>query len=132
MVDQSRQWERNVVGLYQSTQAKATATRQRAEDAIQLLLKENRTINFKVVAETAHVSTAWLYGQEDIKQRILALRAQQVPKPHIVIPTRERSSDASKDALITLLRKRVKEQEEQIQQLKKQVEVAYGRLYQSR
>jgi hypothetical protein len=130
MPDQTRRWERNIAGLQQTAQAKAVATRQRAEEAIQLLLKEKRPINFKTVAETAHVSTAWLYGQEDIKQRILDLRSQQEPKPKIVIPPHERASDASKDALIAVLRKRVKEQEEQIRDLKKQVEVAYGQLYQ--
>ncbi|MGO8949750.1 MAG: DUF6262 family protein, partial [Ktedonobacterales bacterium] len=107
----------------------ALATQQRAEAAIQLLLKEKRPINFKVVAETAHVSTAWLYGQQDIKQRILTLRVQQQPKPEIVVPPHERASDASKDALIAILRKRVKEQEEQIRELKQRVEVAYGQLY---
>ncbi|HEY7417702.1 MAG TPA: hypothetical protein VH593_21145, partial [Ktedonobacteraceae bacterium] len=63
MPDQTRRWERNIAGLQQTAQAKAVATRQRAEEAIQLLLKEKRPINFKTVAETAHVSTAWLYGQ---------------------------------------------------------------------
>jgi len=130
MTDQIRRWDRNIAGLQKTAQAKAAATRQRAEKAIQLLLKEKRPINFKAVAETAHVSTAWLYGQEDIKQQILLLRTQQEPKPKIVIPLQERASDASKDALIALLRKRVKEQEEQIRELKKQVEVAYGQLYQ--
>lgn len=130
MTDQTRQWDRNIAGLQKTAQEKAAATRQRAEEAIQLLLKEKRPITFKAVAETAHVSTAWLYGQEDIKQRILGLRTQQTPKPKIVIPPQERASDASKDALIALLRKRVKEQDEQIRDLKQQVEVAYGQLYQ--
>lgn len=130
MTNPTRRWERNIAGLQKTAQAKATATRRRAEEAIQLLLKEKRPINFKAVAETAHVSTAWLYGQEDIKQQILSLRSQQEPKPRIVIPPRERASDASKDALIALLRKRVKDQEDQIRELKKQIEVAYGQLYQ--
>ena len=130
MPDQARQWDRNIAGLQKIAQAKAAATRQRAEEAIQLLLKEGRPITFKAVAATAHVSTAWLYGQEAIKQRILGLRSEQEPKPKIVIPPQERASDASKDALIALLRKRVKEQEEQIRDLKQQVEVAYGQLYQ--
>jgi hypothetical protein len=130
MPDQTRRWERNIAGLQKTAQSKAEATRKRAEEAIQLLLKEKRPITFKAVAQTAHVSTAWLYGQEDIKQRIAGLRTQQAPKPKLVIPQAEHASDASKDALIALLRKRVKEQEEQIRDLKKQVEVAYGQLYQ--
>lgn len=130
MSEQRRRWQRNTEGLRQTAQQKAQATRQRAEEAIQLLLKEHRAITFKTVAETAQVSTAWLYAQDDLKQRISELRAQQAPRPKAWIPPRERASDASKDAMIVALRKRVKEQEEQIRDLKKQVEVAYGRLYQ--
>lgn len=130
MSEQPKRWPRNIEGLRQTALQKAQATRHRAEEAIQLLLKEQRAINFKTVAETAHISTAWLYAQDDLKRRISELRAQQVPKPKIQIPPRERASDASKDAMIAALRKRVKEQEEQIRELKKQVEVAYGLLAQ--
>lgn len=129
MSEQRKQWQRNTEGLRQTAQQKAQAVRHRAEEAIRLLLKEHRSITFKSVAETAHVSTAWLYAQEDLKRRIGELRAQQAPTPKIWIPPRERASDASKDALIAALRQRVKEQEEQIRELKKQVEVAYGELY---
>lgn len=129
MSEHPKRWPRNIEGLRQTAQQKAHATRQRAEEAIQLLLKEHRSINFKTVAETAHVSTAWLYAQPDLKQRIGELRAQQAPTPKVWIAPRERASDASKDAVIVALRKRVKEQEELIRELKKQVEVAYGRLY---
>jgi hypothetical protein len=82
------------------------------------------------VAETAQISTAWLYAQEDIKQRIVHLRSQQVPKPQVKIPSREQASKASKDALIAALQKRVREQAEKIKELEKQLEVAYGSLYQ--
>ena len=50
----------------------------------------------------------------------------------MVIPPQERASDASKDALIALLRKQVKEQEEQIRELKQRVAVACGQLYQQK
>lgn len=130
MSEQRRQWQRNTEGLRQMAQQKAQAARQRAEEAIRLLLNEQRSITFKSVAETAHVSTAWLYAQEDLKRRIGELRAQQAHTPKVWVPPRERASDASKDAIIVALRQRVKEQEEQIRELKKQVEVAYGQLYQ--
>jgi hypothetical protein len=130
MREQPKRWPRNVEGLRQTAQQKAKATRHRAEEAIQLLLKEHRPINFKAVAVTAHVSTAWLYAQEDLKRRIDELRTQQAPTPKVWIPPRERASDASKDAIIVALRQRVKEQEERIRELRKQVEVAYGQLYQ--
>jgi hypothetical protein len=34
--------------------------------------------------ETAQVSTAWLYQQQDLKERILRRRAQQRPRPYLV------------------------------------------------
>ena len=119
----------NTAGLRTSAQLRAQATRQRAEEALSHLLQEQRPVNFKTVAETAHVSTAWLYGQEEIKQRIFHLRQRQVPRPTVAIPSRERASDASKDAMIATLRTRVKRLEVENRELKHQVEVAYGLLH---
>src|SRR5437762_1509121 len=98
MTRKANQWERNIDGLLASAQQKAEQTKQRAEEAIALLLKEHRTVNFKTVAQTAHISTAWLYANEDIKMRIIHLRAQQFPKAQVKIPVREQASNASKDA----------------------------------
>lgn len=120
--------KRNIEGLRQSAQQKSNDTRRRAEEAIALLLRERRTINFNMVAETADCSTAWLYANEDIKQRIIHLRAQQVPKAQIKIPPVEQASNPSKDAMIAALQKRVREQAEEIKELKRQLEVAYGQL----
>ena len=128
MTSQVRKWKRNTEGLYKTAQEKARATQHRVEEAIRILVKENRTINFKTVAETAHVSTAWLYGNEDIKMRIIHLRSQQVPKVQARIPTQERASNASKDAIIAALQKRVKEQATELRELKKQLEVTSGEL----
>ncbi len=129
MTHTANQWERNIDGLLASAKSKAAQTQQRAEDAIALLLKEKRLVNFKAVAQTAHISTAWLYANEDIKLRIIHLRAQQTPKAQVKIPVREQASNASKDAMIAALQKRVREQAEEIKELKKQLEVAYGHLY---
>lgn len=124
------QWKRNTNGLRANAQAKAEQTQQRADAAITLLLREHRSVNFRTVAETAHISTAWLYANEDIKQRIIHLRAQQSSKAQVKLPPKELASDASKDTVIAALRKRVKDQEEQIRELRRQVEVAYGLLSQ--
>jgi Family of unknown function (DUF6262) len=122
--------ERNVTGLKASARQRSQATRQRAEEAINLLAREGRPINFKTVGEAAQVSTAWLYQQEDLKERILHLRTQQHPRPKVPIPQRERASEASKDAMIAALRERVKRLEEENRELRRQIEVAYGLLHQ--
>jgi hypothetical protein len=129
MTRQAKPWARNVDGLRTAAQRKAEVTQQKAEAALALLLKEQRPITFHAVAETAGVSTAWLYGNEAIKQRIMHLRTQQVPVAQVKIPSREQASSASKDAIIIALQKRVREQAKEIKELRKQLEVAYQHLY---
>lgn len=128
MTHQTKQWTRNVGGLRLSAQKKAELTQRKAEAALALLLKEGRPITFNAVAETAGISTAWLYGNEAMKQRIMHLRAQQAPQAKVQIPLREQASSTSKDTMIAALQKRVREQATEIEQLKQQVEVAYGLL----
>jgi hypothetical protein len=130
MTESTKQWQRNIDGLRANAQKKAEATRQRAEAAIALLMKEQRPINFKTVAETAKISTAWLYGCEDLKMRILHLRSRQEPKTQVKIPPKEQASSASKDAVIAALRLRIQKLEKENSDLKRQVEVANGLLYQ--
>ncbi len=125
----SRQ-ECNIDGLRRSAQQKAEHTKRRAGEAIAELVKAQRPINFKTVAETAQVSTAWLYSHQDIKLQIIHLRAQQMPRAQVKIPPREQASNASKEAIIVALQRRVHEQAEEIKELKIQLEIAYGSLYQ--
>jgi hypothetical protein len=117
MTGNPKQRARNVAGLRTTAQKKAEVTQQRAEVAIALLIEEQCPDNFKAVAETAGISTAWLYGNEVIKQRIMHLRVQQTPAAQVKIPPREQSSSASKDAVIAALQKRVREQAEEIKEL---------------
>ena len=121
--------KRNVEGLRTHAKRKSAATRQRAEEALTQLIKERRPITFTSVAQTARISTAWLYGDQDLKQRIIHLRTQQTPDVQVQIPQREQASSASKEAIIVALQKRVREQSEEIKKLKKQLEVAYGAVY---
>lgn len=129
MTRQANTWERNIEGLRSSARIKSEQTKQRAEEAITLLLKERRPINFKTVAQTAQISTAWLYANDEIKMRIIHLRSQEVPQAQVKIPLRDQASTASRDAMIAALQKRVREQATEIQELKKQLEAAYGPLY---
>ncbi|HEY6410943.1 MAG TPA: DUF6262 family protein [Ktedonobacteraceae bacterium] len=128
MPHQTPPWERNIDGLRRAARTKAETTKRRAEEALTVLLKERRSITFKAVAETAQISTAWLYANEDIKQRIIHLRSQQTPKALVALPVGEQASNASKDTMIAALQKRVKEQAAEIRELKRQLEVVYGQL----
>jgi hypothetical protein len=130
MTRSTKQWQRNTDGLRTHAQKKAETTQARAEAAITLLIKEQRPINFTTVAQTAGISTAWLYEHEAIKERIIHLRAQQMPKTQGKLPPREQASSASKDAMIGALRQRIQKLEKENSDLKRQVEVANGLLYQ--
>jgi predicted RNase H-like nuclease (RuvC/YqgF family) len=130
MTRSSKRWQRNIEGLRANAQRKAVATAQRAEAAIAQLIKEQRPINFKTVAETAGISTAWLYGNMAIKERIVHLRTQQTPRAQVKIPKSVQASNASKDAMIAALRQRIQKLEKENSDLKRQVEVAYGLLHQ--
>jgi len=128
----TRSWERNIDGLRAHAQQKTVETARRAEAAIAHLLQEHRPINFKTVAEAAGISTAWLYGNEMLKQRIMRLRGQQTPVVQVKVPPREQASSASKDAMIAALRQRIQKLEKENRDLKQQVEVANGLLYQQK
>ncbi|SRR5258706_11752482 len=125
---QARSWERNVEGLRKTAREKAEATRRRVDEAIRLLIAEQRPIKFKTVAETAHVSTAWLYANLDVKMRINHLREQQAPRAAVRIPAERQASSASKDTIIAALQKRVREQADTIQKLEKQARITGGEL----
>lgn len=128
MTRSTKQWARDTRGLRASAQRKAAITEQRAEAALALLIQEQRPITFKAVAQTAGISTAWLYEHEAIKARIIHLRAQRAPQAKVQIPPQGQASSTSKDTMIAALQKRVREQAAEIEQLKQQVEVAYGLL----
>jgi Family of unknown function (DUF6262) len=125
-----KQWHRNTTGLRSHAQKRAEATRERAEAAISQLLREQRPITFKAVAQMAGISTAWLYEHEAIKERIIHLRAELSPKAQVKLPPREQASSASKEAMVAALRQRIQKLEKENSDLKRQVEVANGLLYQ--
>src|SRR5438034_7046494 len=107
MRQSAKQWQRNTNGLRSHAQRKAAVTAQRAEAALALLIQEQRPITFTAVAETAGISTAWLYEHEAVKERIMHLRAERSPKAQVKIPLREQASSASKDTMIAALRQRI-------------------------
>ena len=121
---------RNVDGLRQHAQKKRLEAIQRTDEAIRLLLQEQRPINFKTVAETAGVTTAWLYREESIKQRIFHFRQQsgsQKQTPQV----KSLASESSKDQMIAALKTRVRELNEEVRDLKQRLEIVYGELISS-
>src|SRR5712691_7895149 len=125
---------RNVAGMVQHAEARRSGARQRADNAIRALVEGGDEVNFRRVSEMGRVSSAFLYRELDLAERIRQLRAQGEPRP--AHHSTERASDASKDAIIKTLRLRIAELDQtrreladKNQQLQKQVEVLYGELY---
>ncbi len=120
--------DRNTQGLKANALKKKNDAIKRTELAIQKMLKENITINFKTVAEKAKVSTAWLYREPEIADRIKKIRALNNSKNDNKLVL-EKTSDTSKDALIATLKARIKELELSNLEQKKTIEMLYGKLH---
>lgn len=122
---------RNVKGLRASAQKRHEEAVAHAEDAILQLYRQGKPISFPSVAQAAGVSVSWLYQNQEIKQRIQLLRQQQQEELRTQ-PTQAPSKEleASKDAVITALKQKIKELNTENRELRKQLEVAYGQLHQ--
>lgn len=118
--------DRNIEGLRRSARERHQQAVLRTEEALTYLMREERRINFKTVAETARVSTAWLYGQTELRGRIEQLRHRQTQQ--IAAPQKERASESSKEGIISALKLRVKSLEQKNKELEQQLEIAYGQL----
>ena len=88
------------------------------------MVKEGKKINFHTVAEAAGVSIAYLYKYDSIKQRIDQLRKQQSPIKGLA--QKPSTSDDSKQAIITALKKRISDLQAENKGLRDHIEVVQG------
>jgi hypothetical protein len=125
-----KSWRRNTAGIAAHAQARREHKRKGVEDAISILLREQKLINFHTVAKAACVSKAYLYSQADLRERIEALRQQDMEQM-----VRERATpssgktDASRDLVILAKDRRIKELEAENRQLKLQLKGALTKAY---
>src|SRR5713226_9571871 len=123
-------WSRDTRGLAAHAKQRSEEKRKRVDEAMDRLLREQQTINFNSAAQAAGVSKAYLYSQPELRERIEALRQQQLE--HVV---RERiarpvgKTDASKDLVILAKERRIKELEEENRRLKKELQTALAQAY---
>jgi predicted transcriptional regulator len=123
----------NTRGLLAHAQRKAQETQQRVHHAIDQLLREEQTINFNTVAQTAQVTKSYLYAHQDVRERIEVLRTQQ-GKERLERQWAERQqhqtrTDKTKDVLLAAKDRRIKVLEEENRRLKEDLKTAYGKLY---
>jgi hypothetical protein len=117
--------KRNTEGLATAAKDRRHGTIKRVNEAIRVLSTEKKTINFNSVAKAANVGKTWLYKETDIKERILKHRDKN-PEPKITNKLAQ-ASTASKESLLKMLQERVKQVEAENRELKKQIEVLYGK-----
>jgi hypothetical protein len=116
---------KNTTGLKQSARLRSEQAMERALAALHRMDAFEREINFRTVATEAKVSTAWLYGQEELPARIMRSRkttSRRVP-PESASQDRER---LSRQNIVATLRLRIKTLEEKNHELTELLERAYG------
>lgn len=114
--------------LKQVHEARRANTLNKVDEAIKRLIKAKESINFNSVASEAGVSKATLYNNPEIRQRIESIRQQQaqVPTPKQI---KREMDENNKDAIIASLKRKIKKLEEENKELREQLKVAYGDIY---
>ncbi|KAB8314444.1 hypothetical protein SD81_037800 [Tolypothrix campylonemoides VB511288] len=118
---------RKIEALRSSAAQKAKKSAERVEKALERMIKQGQIISFKSVAQSANVSTAYLYKQEDLRNRIETLRDQQKQKPKSKQPPI--ASDNSKSVMISTVREENKKLRAEIDGLRRINEGLAGRVY---
>ncbi|SRR6266487_1368537 len=123
----------NISGLLVHAQRKSEAAQQRVHQAIDQLLREQQTVNFNTVAKAANVTKSYLYAHQDVRARIEALRTQQgqeqLERQWAQRQQHQARTDKTKDVLLAAKDRRIKALEAENRQLKEDLKVARGKLY---
>jgi parvulin-like peptidyl-prolyl isomerase len=124
-------WERNTSGMVAHAHRRKEEKRLRVDEVITRLVRERQTINFNAVAIAAGVSKAYLYSQPDLRQRIEALRQQEMEQAirGRVDRLAPGKTDGSRDLVILAKDRRIKELEAENRKLQQQLKIALGKAY---
>lgn len=124
-------WERNTSGMVAHAHRRKEEKRLRVDEVITRLVRERQTINFNAVAIAAGVSKAYLYSQPDLRQRIEALRQQEMEQAirGRVDRLATGKTDGSRDLVILAKDRRIKELEAENRKLQQQLKIALGKAY---
>lgn len=117
-------------GLKKYAEEKTKITLEKVDKAIRELSLNGEKINFNSVATASGVSKTFLYNNEEIKKRIEDLRQQQVSREMNQRAKYDKTAK-SKDIIIIAKDKKIKELEEENKNLKEQLEILRGKLYET-
>jgi Family of unknown function (DUF6262) len=123
--------KRNTEAIVRLAAEKSHHTRSRVLVALQELQQAGKAVTFAAVCQAAHVSKTFLYDprQADLAAEIRRLRdlpPSRGKEPSTV--TRPGKSDAAKDAQLARLQERLRVLEREVQRLREENAVLYGRL----
>lgn len=105
--------------------------REMAAVAIQQLQQDGKAVNFSSVNKQSGVSKSFLYEDEETRKTIEEIRTMEVDKEMNRRARYEKTSQ-SKDVLINVKDKRIAKLESEIKQLKAEIQVLRGLLYESK
>lgn len=118
--------EERIARLYAASEQKRQDTLTATQKAICRLQKEGKVITFKSVAREAGVSTSYLYKYSELKEKISKLRKEQKHIGRLKIPI---MSDDSKNRIVEHLKRRIKDLEQEVIQLRRANESLAGRAF---
>ena len=123
---------RNTSGLLASSKAKSTAKHERGTQVIDELWNGGKTVNFNAVSQAAGCTKSYLYAHSDLRERVDTSRQRQAQARLTLVsgPVREQArTDKSKDVIIAVQAKRLKEMEAELKRLKADNKKLYGEAY---
>ena len=114
----------NSAHLIAAARQRAETTRARALHALRRLDNAGTAITFQTLAREAGVSRSWLYAQADLRAEIEALRTTERPTP--ATPLRQRASQASLLSRLEAASTRLRQLQDDNQQLREALAQALG------
>lgn len=115
-------------GLKKYAQEKTRKTLEKVDKAIRKLSLNDKKVNFNSISQESGVSKSFLYKSQEIRARIEELREKQVNK-EINQRAKYNKTSKSKDIIIAAKDKKIKELEQENKNLKDQLEILRGKVY---
>lgn len=120
--------EKNTEALKLHAQEKTKIAFDKVDKAIREMSLKGERINFNSVMTVSGVSKAFLYNNEEVKERIELLRKQEINK-EINQRAKTDKTSKSKDIIIMAKDKKIRELENENKKLKEQLAILRGKLY---
>lgn len=115
-------------GLKEYAKRKSEVALDKVDKAIRELSLKGEKINFNSVSMVSGVSKTFLYNHKEIRRRIEDLRQRQVNR-EINQRAKYDKTSKSKDIIIMVKDKKIKELRDENKRLKEELEVIRGKLY---